>query len=360
LQDNHQTVLHEAVLCNNPELVRYFILCGVNINIKDKVDGAPYCILQPLTFMCNVLQDGLTAAALAYQGGNTEIIDILLSAKAQEFAGSPYSPYALSFASGMTSVRSGLNDVEARTPAAQARDVRTPQTGKTPLPTVSPLSNSDWRSPRARAFSVEIPGNIANHRFTFNSPASGYRRDSVVATPGLLRSPPPAPDSVRRRMTLVSESLEAVAERQRSFSLPASSPIFDAARECSPVAPLLLLPHAYSADNTPREGEGSSPRSTLTGGEASASSFSRPPLGKHKTRKPIASRLRKAAGKAMALIVPARGVPPRPTAQAAVHTRSVSSGTTTVAEDSLTEDVCINESALGRTEHAEGIAMKEH
>jgi hypothetical protein len=359
LQDNHQTVLHEAVLCNNPELVRYFILCGVNINIKDKVDGAPCCMLQSLTVMLNVPQDGLTAAALAYQGGNAEIIDILISAKAQEFAGSPYSPYALSLASGMMSVRSGLNDTEARTPAAQAKDLRTPQTGKTPLPTVSPLSNSDWGSPRARAFSVETPGN-ANHRFTFNSPASGYRRDSVVASPGLLRSPPPAPDSVRRRMTLVSESLEAVAERQRSFSLPASSPIFDAARECSPGAPLRLLPHAYSADNTPREGEGSSPRSTLTGGEASASSFSRPPLGKHKTRKPIASRLRKAAGKAMALIVSARGVPPRPAAQAAVHTRSVSSGTTTAAEDSLTEDVCINESALGRTEYAEGIAMKEH
>jgi hypothetical protein len=112
-------------------------------------------------------------------------------------------------------------------------------------------------------------------------------------------------------MLQVTESLDRIGERQRAFSLPASSPIFqEVTHSRSPSEPVhLILPasRATSVDNTPTEG-GSSPRSSITGGEGS----SRPPLDKQKTRKPFGKRFRQAAGRAIALIVPSRGLPPRP------------------------------------------------
>lgn len=288
------------------------------------------------------VQDGFTAAALAYKAGSTDIIRILNISKAQEFAGSPYSPYALSIASGAASVRSRRSDAQGETlDALLATPLVTKQQAaldSTPADTLSlpglpsPVSASDWNTPRSRACSIDVPQNPDTNRLTFNSPASGYRMEM---TPPLsfLRSPrssrQPTPDSVQRRLTLVGQSLDEMEGRQRAFSLPANSPTFEAARARSPTdPPLMLFPSSYSADNTPLEG--SSPGSTLTGGDAAAAAAaggrSRPPLAGKKAHRPITSRLRKAAGRAMALIVPSRGIPPRPSVAATHQTSGAGAG----------------------------------
>jgi hypothetical protein len=279
---------------------------------------------------------------MAYEGGNVEIINMLTRAKACEFAGSPYSPYALSIAS---TAHSAQSRGELRRAQSEPLPEDILESGSLrSVPSVHSLHSEpqslDWMTPRSRAESAPGPRG-ALPRVTVNTPVSAYR-GNLTPRWELLRSPIPvhtapalipAPDSVQRRMLQVTESLDRIGERQRAFSLPASSPVFqEITHSRSPSEPVqLILPasQATSVDNTPTEG-GSSPRSTITGGEGS----SRPPLDKQKTRKPFGKRFRQAAGRAIALIVPSRGLPPRPPSaasdKAGSNAATAASGITTL------------------------------
>lgn len=141
--------------------------------------------------------------------------------------------------------------------------------------------------------------------------------------PPKLQQPQPqsqSQDSVRRRMTMLSESLDRLVHTDRhrslSLSLPASSPVFAEMKHArSPSAPtaleLLFVPLSEDPTPLPARSEDGSQDTGDTGQSAPSGAKEK------KVRKPLGTRLRKAAGRAMSLIVPGRGMPPRPKPAAA-------------------------------------------
>ena len=186
------------------------------------------------------------------------------------------------------------------------------------LGSVRSNANSDeWSTPRSR--SSTLPLNIEGDtppRLVSSYPASSclselaaYKVNVQSPKPPIIPSTQLTLDSVHRR-----KAQSALDERQRAFSLPAISPVFSATHLRSPSEPPTIpFPTVTGADSV----DGSSPRSSLGTSDAgtafeSREGSQRPPLGKGKSRKPIGMRLRKAAGRALSMIVPSRGVPPRP------------------------------------------------
>jgi len=261
---------------------------------------------------------------IAYEQSSLEVINELFNAKAQEFAGSPYSPYALSVISNALSVQgsakvAGPSPTLTSTNLADQQKVRPDAQDDSPevLDNVSVRSDpaSAWSTPRSRTDSAESMFYRPQRRFTLNTPSSAFRSSPVVV------------DSVKKRMMQLTESLERLSEqnRQRSFSLPASSPVFaslneERARSPSdpPVPMMAVLPSldlqsvqsglsASSAEShTSRSatGEDSSITSDLTGTNTHDSHAGKP-------KKPIGKRFRQAAGRALSLLNPVKGMPPR-------------------------------------------------
>lgn len=252
---------------------------------------------------------------------------MLLSSKASQFANSPYSPYALSVASTVRSVQ-----LRKQVECCSTNAIHTDHTDRLDVVSVrSDPPSVGSRTPRSRTHSLDIP----RERRLTNTPLTQYRQN-LTPTEAFLS---------HQQLLRVADTLDQLG-RHRSNSLPANAPMFDniAVRARSPTdppavvqsqvripqlaisTPLLIPPPVLLQDADYTPGEDGSPRSSLTQASAYGSSAGsvdgtgKPPRDPKKPRKPIGTRLRKAAGRAMSMILPsssstttatARGMPPR-------------------------------------------------
>ncbi len=285
---------------------------------------------------------------IAYEQSSLQIINELFNAKAAEFADSPYSPYALSVISNALSVQSSIKaPLHANTHqhihrSVASADFQTMDRSVEYNDNVSDLDNgsvrsepllSAWSTPCSRTHSLDVPytphmydqANERPRRLTVNSPSSLDFRNSPVVV-----------DSVKRRMAQLTESLDKLAQRdrQRSFSLPANSPVFASLKEDrvysptaraslplsamftteSAVPPLYPQPaSSVASDQTSNADTSYTPRSATTGDGSSVSELSGSVdhTAQQQKKKSMGKRLRQATGRALSMLNPVKGMPPR-------------------------------------------------
>ena len=288
---------------------------------------------------------------IAYEQSSLQVINELFNAKAAEFADSPYSPYALSVISNALSVQSSTkaplhtnphNNVQSSNTAA---DFQTINCSMEYNDNVSDLDNgsvrseplmSAWSTPRSRTHSLDVP--YTSHIYE-NMPydqAERPRRLTVNSPSSLdFHNSPVVVDSVKRRMAQLTESLDRLAQRdrQRSFSLPANSPVFASLKEdrmYSPTARATLpmsavfttenaVPplypqqaHSVTSDQTSNADSSYTPRSATTGDGSSVSELSgSADHASQQKKKSMGKRLRQATGRALSMLNPVKGMPPR-------------------------------------------------
>eukprot|EP01032_Pedospumella_encystans_P011607 gene11607-13489_t len=329
--DHRYTPLHLAVLYDHLEMVQYLIKEGVNVNVKD--------------------ESGYTAMGIAYEQSSLQVINELFNAKAAEFADSPYSPYALSVISNALSVQSSTkaplhanthNDVHRSNTAA---DFQKRNSSVEYNDNVSDLDNgsvrseplmSAWSTPRSRTHSLDVPYTPHIYESMPSDQAERPRRLTVNSPSSLdFRNSPVVVDSVKRRMAQLTESLDKLAQRdrQRSFSLPANSPVFASlyedrvysptARASLPMSAVFttesavppLYPqqaHSVASDQTSNADTSYTPRSATTGDGSSVSELSgSADHTAQQKKKSMGKRLRQATGRALSMFNPVKGMPPR-------------------------------------------------
>ena len=284
---------------------------------------------------------------IAYEQSSLQVINELFNAKAAEFADSPYSPYALSVISNALSTKVPLHanthnnlhrsntevDFQKRNSSMEYND------------NVSDLDNgsvrseplmSAWSTPRSRTHSLDVPYTPHIYENMPYDQAERPRRLTVNSPSSLdFRNSPVVVDSVKRRMAQLTESLDKLAQRdrQRSFSLPANSPVFASLKEdrvYSPTARASLplsavfttesaVPPLYSqqahrvtSDQTSNADTSYTPRSATTGDGSSVSELSgSADHASQQKKKSMGKRLRQATGRALSMLNPVKGMPPR-------------------------------------------------
>ena len=289
---------------------------------------------------------------IAYEQSSLQVINELFNAKAAEFADSPYSPYALSVISNALSVQSSTkaplhtnphNNVQSSNTAA---DFQTINCSMEYNDNVSDLDNgsvrseplmSAWSTPRSRTHSLDVPYTPHIYENLPYEQAVDRPRRLTVNSPSSLdfRNSPVVVDSVKRRMAQLTESLDRLAQRdrQRSFSLPANSPVFASLNEdrvYSPTARATLpmsavfttesaVPplypqqaHSVTSDQTSNADSSYTPRSATTGDGSSVSELSgSADHASQQKKKSMGKRLRQATGRALSMLNPVKGMPPR-------------------------------------------------